>query len=60
MPENGFPMPTAKNEFHILNLHPKKYIYIFWKYPFFNANLLRKFLNMYIHIHAFKNEVTDT
>ena len=27
MPKNGFPMPTAKNRFQILNLHPqKKYI----------------------------------
>ena len=26
--KNGFPMPTAKNGFHILNLHPKKYICI--------------------------------
>ena len=23
MPKNGFPIPTAKNGFHILNLHPK-------------------------------------
>ena len=23
MPKNGFPMPTAKNGFHIFNLHPK-------------------------------------
>ena len=35
-------MPTAKNRFHILNLHPKKYI--LKKYPFLNANLLEKFL----------------
>ena len=26
MPKNGFSMPTAKNGFHILNLHPKKYV----------------------------------
>ena len=26
MPKNGFPMPTAKNGFHILNLHAKKYM----------------------------------
>ena len=25
MPKNGFPMPTAKNWFQILNLHPKKH-----------------------------------
>ena len=24
MPKNGFPMPTAKKRFQILNLHPKK------------------------------------
>ena len=24
MPKHGFPMPTAKNRFQILNLHPKK------------------------------------
>ena len=37
-----FLVPTAENGFHILNLHPKKYI--FEKiYPFFNANLLEKF-----------------
>ena len=23
MPKNDFPMPTAKNRFQILNLHPK-------------------------------------
>ena len=34
-------MPTVKNGFHILNLHPKKYA--LKKYPFFNANLLEKF-----------------
>ena len=33
-------MPTAKNGFHILNLHPKKYIF---KKTFLNANLLEKF-----------------
>ena len=27
MPKNGFPMPTAKNRFQILNLHPKKHIF---------------------------------
>ena len=26
MPKIGFPMPTAKNRFQILNLHPKKHI----------------------------------
>ena len=34
-------MPTAKNGFHILNLHPKN-MYL-KKYPIFNANLLEKF-----------------
>ena len=43
MPKNGFPMQTAKNEFHIFNLHPKKYIFK-KKNTFFNANLLEKFL----------------
>ena len=33
-------MPTAKNGFHILNLHPKKYI--FKKMLFFITNLLEK------------------
>ena len=33
MPKKGFPMPTAKNRFHILNLHPKKYV--FKKIPYF-------------------------
>ena len=28
MPKNGFPMPTAKNRFQILNLHPKKKTYL--------------------------------
>ena len=23
----GFPMPTAKNRFQILNLHPKKHVF---------------------------------
>ena len=27
MPKNGFPMPTAKNRFQILNLHPKKHAF---------------------------------
>ena len=35
-------MPTAKNGFHILNLHPKKYVFK-KKLTFFNANLLEKF-----------------
>ena len=35
--KKGFPMPTAKNEFHILNLHPK--LFSLKKYPFFIANL---------------------
>ena len=34
-------MPTAKNGFHILNQHPKKYV--FKKILFFNANLLENF-----------------
>ena len=32
MPKIIIPMPTAKNGFHILNLHPKEYIVK--KYPF--------------------------
>ena len=43
MTKNGFPMPTAENGFHILNLHPKKHIFQERK-TFFNANLLEKFL----------------
>ena len=31
MPKIGFPMPTAKNRFQILNLRPKKHIYIYIK-----------------------------
>ena len=27
MPKIGFPMPTAKNRFQILNLHPKKHMF---------------------------------
>ena len=27
MPKIGFPMPTAKNRFQILNLHPKKHVF---------------------------------
>ena len=41
-------MPTAKNGFHILNLHPKKYV--LKKYPCFNANLLEKLLILTKHI----------
>ena len=26
MPKIGFPVPTAKNRFQILNLHPKKHV----------------------------------
>ena len=32
--KNGFPIPPAKNRFHILNLHPKKHIFQ-EKIPFF-------------------------
>ena len=39
MPKNGFPMPTAKDGFHILNLHPKKYIF---KKNFFKCQFTRK------------------
>ena len=39
--KNGFPIPTAKNGFQILNLHPKKHA-LKKKYLFFNANLLEK------------------
>ena len=31
MPKIGLRMPTAKNRFQILNLHPKKHSYIFKK-----------------------------
>ena len=27
MPKNSFPMPTAKNRFQILDLHPKKHVF---------------------------------
>ena len=27
MPKNDFPMPTAKNGFHILILRPNKYVF---------------------------------
>ena len=40
LPKNGFPIPTAENGFHILNLHPK--IYVLKKVPLFNAKLLEK------------------
>ena len=33
-------MPTAKNGFQILNLHPKKHV--FKKVPFFNAYEMQK------------------
>ena len=42
--KNGFPMPTAKNEFHILNLYPK--IYMFQKIPIFLCQFTRKFPNL--------------
>ena len=44
MPKTGFPIPTAKNGFQILNLHPKKHV--FKILPSFNANLLEKFPHM--------------
>ena len=28
MPKIGFPMPTEKNQFQILNPHPKKHVFI--------------------------------
>ena len=40
--KNVFPMPTAKDEFHILNLHPKKYLFKKINTHFYNANLLEK------------------
>ena len=36
-------MPTAKNGFHIFNLHPKKYIFKTKQYPFLNVNSLENF-----------------
>ena len=39
MPKNGFPMPTAKTGFHILNRHPKKYVF---KKSFFQCQFTRK------------------
>ena len=27
MPKIGFPMPTAKNQFQIHNVHPKKHVF---------------------------------
>ena len=44
MPKKGFPMPTFKNGFHILNLarYTPKHIYL-KNISFFNANLLEKF-----------------
>ena len=35
MPKNVFPILTAKNGFHILNLHHKMYSYILKKVPVF-------------------------
>ena len=49
MPKNGFPMPTAKNGFRILNLHYKKYI--FKNSPLFNGSLLEKYRNQYPFQH---------
>ena len=51
MPKNGFPMPTAKNRFHILNLHPKN-MYLKKKYPFLHANLLEKFQSIFKTLHG--------
>ena len=44
-------MSTAKNGFHILYLHPKKYVYK--KIHFFNANLLEKFLSLKEQLNSF-------
>ena len=41
MPKKRFSYADRKKGIHILNLHPKKYI--FQKIPFYNANLLEKF-----------------
>ena len=41
--KNGFPMPTAKNGFHILNLHPKIYTLkkkILFLMPIYKKNLI--------------------
>ena len=42
-------MPTTKNRFQVLNLHPKKHIIKEKKYFFFDASKLDKF-------HKFSNE----
>ena len=45
MPKNGFRCRPPKNEFHILNIRPKKYV--LQKITlFFNGNLLEKFLKI--------------
>ena len=41
--KKGFPLPTAKNGFHILNLHPKIYT-LKKKKIFFNANLQKNLI----------------
>ena len=51
MPKIGFPMPSAKNRFQILNLHPKKHVLkkhglkgknyqiVFCLFPFYAKNM---------------------
>ena len=48
MPKKQFSDSDRQNGFHILNLHPKKYV--FKKIPFSNANLLEKFQKTIIEI----------
>ena len=49
MPKNGFPTPTAKNGFHILNLHPKKYRFK-KSFFFFSCQFTRKIPQFLVHI----------
>ena len=63
MPKNrekiGFPMPTAKNRFHILVLHLKKHI-IIEKTPFlctFTGPLPERHFDMLFHFKTAQNLV---
>ena len=54
MPRNGFLMPTAKKGFHILNLHPEKYIL---KINFFSCQFTRKIPNFDIVTQSYHVKV---
>ena len=51
-------MQTAKNGFHIFNLRPKNMYFKKKKIPFYNANLLEKFLRCFVKYNYSKTKTS--